>query len=321
MTKGMILAAGRGVRLSQLTNVLPKPLLPVANRPVMAQVVGCLQRAGIDDICANVSYRAKQIMETFEDGQREGVRLHWSVEDVPTGTAGGMKCVQHHLDDGRVVVIAGDAMLDVDLAPLIAAHIAHGAFATLGTMPVDDPSPYGVVVTDDDSRILRFQEKPLPGTEISNQVNTGIYIFEPGIFELIPAETFCDFALDVFPEILKQRLPFFAFPVQGYWTDIGNPGEYLRANLDFLAGRIRVEGNGDRVGDNFLAPSAQLAGAKLSCCVVGAHAVLPTGSTLTRCIIWPHAVPREPLCLSEAIITSHGIFQVDGKAAVALGSF
>ncbi len=199
MTRGMILAAGRGVRLSLLTDVLPKPLLPVANKPVMVQGVGCLRRAGIDEICANVSYRAEQIMETFGDGQQEGVRLYWSVEDEPSGTAGGLKSMQHRLGDGRVVVIAGDAMLDVDLAPLIAAHVAHGAFATLGTISVDDPSPYGVVVTDNDSRILRFQEKPLPGTEISHQVNTGIYIFEPGIFDMIPEKTFCDFALQRVP--------------------------------------------------------------------------------------------------------------------------
>ncbi len=318
MTKGMILAAGRGVRLSQLTDVLPKPLLPVANRPVMAQVMGGLLRAGIEEICANVSYRAEQITTAFGDGQREGVHLHWSIEDEPTGTAGGMKGMQHHLEDGRVVVIAGDAMLDVDLAPLIAAHVAHGAFATLGTIPVDDPSPYGVVVTDSEGRIQHFQEKPIPGTEISHQVNTGIYVFEPGIFDLIPAGISCDFAFNVFPESLRKARPFFACPVQGYWTDIGNPGEYLRANLDFLAGHIRVEGSGERVGDNFLAPSAQVEGVQLSCCVIGAHAVLPAGSTLTRCVIWPHSVVPEPVSLSEAIVTPHGIFQVEGKTAVAL---
>lgn len=318
MTKGMILAAGRGVRLSQLTDVMPKPLLPVANKPVMAQGMQCLLRAGIDELCVNVSYRAAQILDAFGDGQQEGVRLHWSVENAPSGTAGGMKSVQQHLEDGRVVVIAGDAMLDVDLAPLLDAHLAHGAFATLGTMAVDDPSLYGVVVTDNDNRILSFQEKPIPGTEISRQANTGIYIFEPGVFDLIPAGMSCDFALDVFPQILDRRLPFFAFPVQGYWTDIGNPGDYLHANLDFLDGRIRVEGSGERVGDNYLAPAAQVDGAQLSSCVVGAHAVLPAGSSLTRCVVWPHTVLSEPVTLSEAIVTPHGTFQVEGKVAVAL---
>ena len=209
--------------LNQLTDVVPKPLLPVANRPVMAQGINCLHQLGIDDICVNVSYRAEQIMNVFGDGSGENVHLHWSIEEQPTGTAGGMKRLQAQLGDDRVVVIAGDAMLDVDLTLLLEAHIAHGAFrATLATTPVANPSLYGVVISEPNERIDHFQEKPAPGTEISRQANTGIYIFEPGIFDLIPAETI-NFALNVFPEILRLRLPFFAFPVHGYWTGHRQP--------------------------------------------------------------------------------------------------
>ncbi|HEX2951368.1 MAG TPA: nucleotidyltransferase family protein, partial [Armatimonadota bacterium] len=224
MPKGMILAAGRGTRLGPLTAYIPKPLLPVANRPVMSQGIHCLHRLGIETICANVSYHGQQIIETFHDGRAQDVTLHWSHETEPTGTAGGMKGMQHILGDDTVVVIAGDAMLDVDLAPVLAAHQANGAFVTLATFHVEDPSQYGVVVTDPLGRVVRFQEKPAPGTEISRQANTGIYVFDPGIFDLIPAGQFYDFALNVFPEVLRRRLPFYAVPVEGYWTDIGNPG-------------------------------------------------------------------------------------------------
>lgn len=316
MPKGMILAAGRGTRLGPLTEKLPKPLLPVANRPVMAQAIAALQRVGIMEICANVSYRGEQIVQAFGDDTVEGVQLHWQREQSLTGTAGGLKGMQCHLEDELVVVIAGDAMLDVPLSPLVAAHRAAGAFASLATMAVDDPSQYGVVVSQPDGHIVRFQEKPAPGTEISRQANTGIYLFEPEIFSLIPADTFYDFALNVFPAILERKLPFYAFPVEGYWTDIGNPGDYLQANLDFLDGRIQVEGHGERVGDCLIAGGAVVEGSRLSRCVVGDGAVLPRGCTLTECVVWPGTIVAEPITLTAAILTPYGNYQVVGKEIV-----
>ncbi|MHB9133177.1 MAG: sugar phosphate nucleotidyltransferase [Armatimonadota bacterium] len=315
MPKGMILAAGRGTRLGPLTESLPKPLLPVANQPVMAHGLHCLHRLGITDVCVNVSYRAQQIMDTFGDGHEYGIALQWSVEDEPTGTAGGFKGVQDRLGDDVVVVIAGDAMLDVDLSPLLAAHQASGAFASLATVRVEDPSRYGVVVTGEDGRIIRFQEKPAPGTEISRQANTGIYIFDPGIFDLIPAGEFADFALHIFPEILRQGLPFYAHPVQGYWTDIGNPGEYLLANLDYLAGRICVEGRGCRVDSSLIMPDAVTGKAQLTNCIIGDNAALDAGCKLTNCVVWPETTLRKPLSLSSAVLTPWGCYQVRDNVA------
>ncbi len=166
------------------------------------------------------------------------------------------------------------------------------------------------------------RRNPLPGTEISRQVNTGIYIFEPGIFELIPAGDLLRFCPRCVPGNPSSNTCLSSpFPVQGYWTDIGNPGEYLRANLDFLAGRIRVEGCGERGGDNFLAPAIEIDAAQLSSCIVGAHAVLAAGVELTRCVVWPHTVVTEPVNLNDAILTPHGIFKVEGKNAVALAKW
>lgn len=311
-----MLAAGRGTRLGPLTDTLPKPLLPVANTPVMAHGIACLRRLGITEICANVCYRGEQIIAAFDDGSACDVRLHWLFEQEANGTAGGMKGMQQRLGGDRVVVIAGDALLDIDLTPLYAAHCAKGAFVTLATVPVTDPSIYGVVVTEDDGRIRSFQEKPAPGTEISRQANTGIYIFEPGIFEMIPAGGFCDFALNIFPEILRRGLPFYAFPVQGYWTDIGNPGDYLRANLDYLDGRIRIEGAGERIGDILIGAGAVTEGSRLSRCVVGEGAVLPPGCELTECVVWPGVHLDEPLALTSAVITSQGCYRVEGRTAM-----
>jgi NDP-sugar pyrophosphorylase family protein len=222
------------------------------------------------------------------------------------------------LERDRIVVIAGDAMLDIDLQPLFQAHVAHGAFATLATIPVADPSLYGVVVTAADGRIQSFQEKPAPGSEISHQANTGIYIFEPQIFDLIPPGVFCDFAMNIFPEVLRRGLPFYAFPVQGYWTDIGNPGDYLHANLDYLAGCVNCRGAGERDGENLIAAGARTDGARLSRCVVGATAQIAPGSHLTACVIWPGTTIDAPLSLDSAVITPEGIFRIDGRTAVEI---
>ena len=313
MLKGMILAAGRGTRLGPLTDNIPKPLLPVANRPVMCMGIECLQRLGISEICANVSYYGEQIIESLCNGNTPDAELHWLHEREPTGTAGGVKGMQKILGDDTFVIIAGDAMLDIDLNPLVRAHRAHGAFATIATVHVADPSHYGVVVTDETNRVLHFQEKPPAGTEISHQANTGIYIFEPGIFDLIPAGTHCDFALNVFPEILARGLPFYALPVEGYWTDIGNPGEYLQANRDYLSGRIRVHGRGQRINSSLIAHDAHVAGSTLQNCVIGDRVALPPGCDLHDCVIWPDAVIHTPLQLRSAVLTAYGHYQIDGK--------
>lgn len=314
----MLLAAGRGTRLGPLTDTLPKPLLPVANHPVMGHGLRCLRRLGIVDVCVNVSYRAAQIIEIFNDGHAYDLRLHWSVEPTPFGTAGGMKRKQSLLDDDLVIVIAGDAMMDMDLAPLLAAHRAAGAFASLATVKVADPSGYGVVVSDAHGRIRLFQEKPAPGSAISHDANTGIYIFDPAIFDLIPDDACCDFSLQVFPEILRRGLPFFAFPIEGYWTDIGNPGEYLRANLDYLAGRIRVTGDGEAIDGSLIAVGSGGDAATLSHCVIGRHVTLPRGCALTNCVVWPQTVVPAARRLSSAVLTPAGCYAVQGDAAQLL---
>ena len=311
MPKGMLLAAGRGTRLYPLTASMPQPLLPLANRPVMAYGLACLRRAGITEIGINVCYQAAAIQAAFVDSRAEGVTLHWSVEQQPLGTAGGVKRLQAVLDNDLLVVIASDALLDLDLAPVLAAHRARQALLTLVSMPVDDPSYYGVVVTDAENRIVRFQEKPAAGTAISRQANTGVYVFDPAIFAYLPSAAAADFALDVFPRLLREGAPCYAFPLTtGYWTDIGTPAAYLQAHWDYLAGRVRVTGSGRRQHDSLLAENAHVAGARLTRCVIGAGAVVPVGSLLTDCVVWPHTVLPKPLSLSAGICTPWGSFQL-----------
>lgn len=313
MLKGMLLAAGRGTRLGALTDTLPKPLLPVGNHPVLAQGLSRMRHLGIHEVCINISYRGFQIMDMFGDGSAYDLQIRWAYETEPAGTAGGMKALEAFLKDDLVIVIAGDAMLDIDLQGLLDAHRAAGAFASLGTLKVEDPSEYGVVVTDADGRILSFQEKPAPGTEISRMANTGIYVFEPGIFSLIPGGEFVDFARMVFPHILERGLPFYAFPVTGYWTDIGNPRDYWQANMDYLDGRVCVDLGGAILGTNRIAETAQVAGAHLTHCVVGAGAVIPPTCALTSCVVWPETRVPDACTLDRAVLTPHGLYRVEGK--------
>lgn len=306
MPKGMILAAGRGTRLGDLTSSTPKPLLPVANVPVMSYGIQCLHQLGINEICINVHYRGEQIQQAFADLPY----VTWAEEKELTGTAGGMKKVERHLNDDIVIVIAGDAMLDIDLRPLLAAHREHGAFATLAMYQVNDPSQFGVVVTDDEGRIQQFQEKPLPGTEISDHANTGIYIFDPGVFDLIPVGKHCDFAMDVFPEILRRGLPFYAFPTAGYWTDIGNPIEYMQANFDYLLGNVKAVGLGHRQGTSLVADNANLTDVVLHRSVIGSHAHIAPGCVLHNTIVWSGATIETPVTLDHAVVTKAGIFHI-----------
>lgn len=317
MTRGMILAAGLGERLRPLTDQLPKPLLPVANEPVMAQGLRTLRRLGITEVCANVCYRGEQVMEAFGNGSAYGVDLEWIVEPRRSGSAGGMKAAQYFLQDSsEIVVIAGDAMLDLDLGPLLAGHRACRALATVGVLHVAEPwERYGVVTTDANHRLLQFQEKPRRGEEISHLANTAIYIFDPAIFDLIPADEVCDFAQNVFTPARLQEYRFCAFPVEGYWTDIGNPHAYLEANLDYLHGRIRISGSGERRGSNCVDADAVVEGCALTDCVIGRGAILAPSSRLTRCVVWPQTQLREPVELTEAVLTPQATYRITAGGA------
>lgn len=238
--RAMILAAGGGTRLHPLTLSMPKPMAPVVNRPVMAYIVQVLVRNGIQDLVVNLSYLPDQIRDYFGDGRALGASITYSMESEAMGTAGGVKRVEDHLRDGTFLVIGGDDLTDVDLTPLLAFHRDRGALATIGLSTVEDPSQYGVVQTDAQGRILRFQEKPSRAEAVSTQVNNGIYIFEPAILDQIPPDTFYDFGKQLFPKLLEIGAPFYGCPTDAYWCDIGTITEYRQAHWDVLEGRVRV---------------------------------------------------------------------------------
>ncbi len=237
--QAIVMAGGEGTRLRPLTIDQPKPLVPILNEPVMGHILRLLHRHGLREVTATLRYFSEQIRARFGDGQAWGIRLRYSVENVPLGTAGSVRLAARR--DEPILVISGDALTDMDLTALIRFHRERGAMATLALKQVSDPSRFGVVDCAPDGRILRFVEKPPRGQAFSNTVNTGIYVLEPEVLDLIPPGQFFDFARDLFPVMLAQGLPMYGWVSTHYWCDVGTLRQYLAANLMAAWGRVRLE--------------------------------------------------------------------------------
>ena len=239
--RAMIMAAGKGTRLRPITDLVPKPMAPIVDRPALYHILRLLQRHGSREVVINLHHLPDAITGYFGDGARMGLKIEYSFEPELLGTAGGVKNNEAFLAGGTFLVISGDALTDIDLTGLVAAHRRRGSIATLAVKEVADPSLFGVVVADDDDRVLGFQEKPSKEEARSRLCNCGIYVFEPEIFTHIPAGQFDDFGSRVFPHLLRERIPFHMWENRAYWSDVGNLGEYIRGNADALTGRVEVE--------------------------------------------------------------------------------
>ena len=247
----MVLAAGKGTRLFPLTGVNPKPMAPVADKPIMQHIFELLAGAGANEVHVDVHYLADAILGRYgEEARLGGTHIHFHREKELTGTAGGVKRVSGSAGvDETFVVIMGDALTDVDVRELVAFHKRKGAAATLALMRVEDASGYGVVELDAEKNILRFQEKPDPRGAVSNLANTGVYVLEPEVLEeYVPEDTFFDFVEDVFPALLAAGEKVVGYEGAFYWSDIGTLDAYRAAQRDALLGRVAVEVPGERWG-------------------------------------------------------------------------
>ena len=227
--KGMILAAGEGKRLRPLTNYLPKPMLPLAGRPLLEHIITHLRDCGVTDLALNLYHLPTMVMDYFGDGRRWGVRLRYSVEDHLLGSAGGVKRLQSFFDD-TFLVYYGDVFTRADLRPMIALHRHSGAVATMGLYRVPDPWNRGIVQLDNSQNIVRFVEKPARDEVFSDLANAGIYILEPTVLDRVPAEQMCDFGHDVFPQLLSDGVQVTGYVIKDLLIDIGLPEKYKQAN-------------------------------------------------------------------------------------------
>src|SRR5579862_5435135 len=241
--KAVIMAGGEGTRLRPLTSNQPKPMLPMANRPMMEHVVSLLRRHGFDEVVVTVAFMANAIRSYFDDGSEFGVRMVYATEETPLGTAGSVRNAMAQLDE-RFLVISGDVLTDIDLAAVVGYHEAKGALATIALKAVEDPLEFGIVITREDGSIDRFLEKPTWGQVFSDTINTGIYVLEPEIFDYIDEGRPVDFSEEVFPAVLRAGRPIYGYVAPGYWEDVGTLEAYLRAHQDILDERVDVQVSG-----------------------------------------------------------------------------
>ena len=236
--QALILAGGKGTRLRPLTVYTPKPIVPICNRPFLLYQIDTLRRAGITDITLSLSYQPNKIEHLLGDGSDYGVKLKYTVEPQPMGTAGAYKFAEDLIRESTVV-FNGDILTDLDLKAVIREHNERKATATIVLQPVDNPSAYGLVETETDGRVHRFLEKPKEDEITCNNINAGTYILEPNVLDFVPAGENYSFEYGLFPDLLKRKEAFYAHvPPRTYWIDIGTPERYLEAHQDLLANRV-----------------------------------------------------------------------------------
>ncbi len=322
----VVLAGGFGTRLKPLTASLPKPMVPVGNRPLMQHVIGLLSDHGFKDILVLLFFQAERITDHFEDGSRFGVRLRYYRPNGDFGTAGS---VRHALDllADRFVVIAGDVLTDIDLSAAREFHSRQNADATIVLTRHSNPLPYGIVLTDSNARITRFLEKPTWGEVFSDTVNTGIYMIEKSLLAPWTMERSVDFSQDVFPHALANGRKLVGPIIDGYWRDVGHVDDYAQAHWDLLADRVRVRWpssvetvNGARVvcgADCIIDPKAKLSGtvvlgdrvsvgpnATISDSFIGSGSAIGQGARVSRSVIWSAVGVGVRSELNETVVQS-----------------
>lgn len=322
--KAVIMAGGEGSRLRPLTCGIPKPMVPVLNKPVMEHIIVLLKKYDITDIAVTLWYLPSEIMDYFEDGGDLGVKLNYYIETAPLGTGGSVLNAEDFLDD-TFVVISGDAMTDINISKAVEFHRSRGSKATLVLKREPLPLEYGIVITDEFGRINKFLEKPSWGEVFSDTINTGIYILEPEVLSYYKKGEDFDFSKDLFPSLLKDNIPMFGYIADEYWCDIGDLNSYKQTHFDILSGKVNIGFDYIRdkdiiVGKNTIISSS----AKLippvyigNNCIVSPGAVIDSytvigdgcqvgeNTSLKRSILWNKSnIGRNNQCRSTIICSS-----------------
>ncbi|HKP36384.1 MAG TPA: NDP-sugar synthase [Pyrinomonadaceae bacterium] len=299
--QALILAGGKGTRLRPLTVYTPKPIVPICNRPFLLYQIDTLRRAGVTDITLSLSYQPEKIEQQLGDGSNFGVKLKYTVEPQPMGTAGAYKFAEDLIRE-PTVVFNGDILTDLDLKTVIRQHHERNAVATIVLTPVEDASAYGVVETEADGRVRRFLEKPKPEETTCRNINAGTYILEPAVLDLIPKNENHSFEYGLFPKLLEKGEAFFAHvPPRTYWIDIGTPARYLQAHQDLLANKVSRIHVKERHGDFDSATHAEIddlsiiaddctikPGAQIINSVLGRGCYIEERARIENSVIWSH---------------------------------
>jgi mannose-1-phosphate guanylyltransferase len=318
--QAVILVGGEGTRLRPLTSTVPKPVVPLVDRPFISFMLEWLQKHGIDDVIMSCGFLATSVRNVLGDGSGLGVRLRFVEEPDPRGTAGALKFAESMLDE-RFLMLNGDVLTDIDLSEQIAQHERTGARATLALVPVADPSAYGLVHLEDDRSVKGFLEKPSSDKIDTNLISAGAYVLEREILEMVPAERNVSIEREVWPRLIGDGL--YGYPSESYWLDIGTPERYLQGTFDIIEGNVQTAA-GERLGSDWLAvdegaevrgraiPPAVIergvqvaAGAHVgSLVVLGQDVSIGAGSTVERAVILNGAVVGEGCELRDCIVAA-----------------
>jgi mannose-1-phosphate guanylyltransferase / phosphomannomutase len=248
--KAIIIAGGMGTRLRPLTYNVPKPIVPLANKPFVFHQIELLKKFGVTEVILNLHYLSDNIKGIFDDGKKLGVKIDFSIEETPLGTAGAVKNAEKFFDSGPMIVFNGDILTDINLDKMLKFHSEKKAKATLALTRVEDPTPYGLIIMDESQRVIEFREKPSWEHVTTNTINAGIYIVDPSIFKLAPKGKEFSFERQLYPELLQRGEKIFGYVTDAYWMDIGDPVKYLRAHHDILNGDVMAVIPGNKISAN-----------------------------------------------------------------------
>ena len=314
--KAMVMSAGVGSRLDPLTQVVPKPLVPIANKPVMDILFENLVSIGINDVICNTYYLSEKIIERYKNNNL-GINFNYIVEETLSGTAGGVKKCQFFFNKNETfVVLSADGLTNADIQKGIQIHKKSNAIATIGIkrVPIKETSNFGVVVTDENGFVTEFQEKPKIEDAKSNLINTGIYIFDYKIFDFIPENTFYDFAKNVFPKLLEIN-SINTFEVEEYWSDIGTLAQYKQSTQDLFDNKCNFDHTpiikskeGSYIYENAIIPnSVRFIGNS----AIGKNSSIGENTIIENCIIWDNVKIGSDLYIKDSIIASNSIVMSD----------
>lgn len=304
--KAVILAGGEGIRLRPLTCNLPKPMVPILNRPYLEHLLLRLKQQKMEEALLTLSYLPEIVEEFFGAGESLGLKLSYSVEKYPLGTAGAIKKLEHMLDD-TFAVFNGDIFTDLDLMDAVRFHREKGAIATIALTPVENPSLYGVVEADATGRVRRFLEKPDSADIRTAWVNAGTYILEPQVLQYIPQDEHHMFERGLFPYLLEHGFPVYCYPSRAYWMDLGTPVNYMKLHSDILLGETLVQPYGEMKHEGvWLGPGCRVASDAnirppvvlgpgciveskaqiIGPTVIGADCIIGLGSVVDKSLLW-----------------------------------
>ncbi|MGE5633263.1 MAG: sugar phosphate nucleotidyltransferase [Caulobacteraceae bacterium] len=302
--KAVIMAGGEGTRLRPITCGIPKPMVPVLNKPVMEYTIDLLKSHGITDIAATLAYFPAVITDYFGSGEEWGVNLRYYIEHTPLGTGGSVKNAEDFLD-GTFIIVSGDALTDIDVKSAVEFHKNKNSKATLILKKVNIPLEYGVVIIDESGRIIRFLEKPSWGEVFSDTINTGIYILEPEVLDYYKKGDNFDFSKDLFPKLLRDNIPMYGYVTDDYWNDIGDLKVYKEVNYDILSGKLKSNipyemiREGIWVGENTsISPDCELVPPVL----IGSHCIIKSKTILDAVIIGDHTEIAENSSVKRSIL-------------------